>query len=95
MHAVDVNILTLCTSRLIYHLPLNINMCNTDEMCMNIQMSKYKSDYFGVYTQVFNDTKDNKMIIFNNTHTAAGENQIFNITYMSAGGNQNMASIKE
>ena len=57
-------------------------------MCMNIQTSKYKSDYFGVYTQVFNDTKDNKMITFNNTHTAAGENQIFNITYMSAGGNK-------
>ena len=55
---------------------------------MNIQMSKYKIDYFDVYTQVFNDTKDNKMIIFNITHTPAGENQICNITHMPAGENQ-------
>ena len=57
-------------------------------MCMNIQMSKYKRDYFGVYTQVFNDTKDNKMITFNITHTPAGVNQICNITHMPAGENQ-------
>ena len=63
-------------------------MCNTDEMFMNIQMSKYKRDYFGVYTQVFNDTKDNEMITFSITHTPAGENQIFNITHMPAGENQ-------
>ena len=63
-------------------------MCNTDEMCMNIQMSKYQSDYFGVNNQVFNDTKENKMITFNITmitHTPAGENQIINITHMPAG----------
>ena len=63
------------------------SMCNTDEMFMNIQMSKYKIDYFDVYTQVFNDTQDNEMITFKITHTPAGENQIFKITHMPAGEN--------
>ena len=63
-------------------------MRNTDGMFTNIQMSKYKIDYFGVYTQVFNDTKDYEIITFNITHTPAGENQIFNISHMSAGWNQ-------
>ena len=57
-------------------------------MFMNTQMSKYKRYYFGVYTQVFNDTKGNEMITFNITHIPAGENQIFNITHMPAGENQ-------
>ena len=81
-----MSILTVCTSRLLYHLPLNIHMCNTDEMFMSIQLSKYKSDYFGVYTQGFNDTKDNEKITFNITHTPAGENCRWN---------SNMASITE
>ena len=63
-------------------------MCNTDEMFMNIQMSKYKRNYFGVYTQLFSDTKDNEIITFSITHTPAGENQIFNITHVPAGENQ-------
>ena len=55
---------------------------------MNIQISKYKRDHFGVCTQDFNDTKDNETITFNITHAPAGENQIFNITHMPAGENQ-------
>ena len=35
------------------------------KMFMNIQMSKYKRDYFGVYTQDFNDTKENETLTFN------------------------------
>ena len=62
-------------------------MCNTDEMFTNIQMSKFKIDYFNVYTQVFNDTQYNEIITLNITHTPAGENQIFNITHMPAGEN--------
>ena len=63
-------------------------MCNTDEMFVKIQMSKYKRDYFHVYTQVFNNTKENEINTFNITHTPAGENQIFNITHMPADENQ-------
>ena len=57
--------------------------CAWTSRCQNIK------DYFGVYNQVFNDTKENEMITFNITHTPAGENQIFNITHMPAGPAEN------
>ena len=41
-----------------------------------------------MYTQVFNDTKDNGMITFNIAHAPASENQIFNITHMPGGENR-------
>ena len=74
-----MNILSVRASRLIYHpSPLNLQMRIIVREHPDV---KYKRDYFGVYAQDFNDTKDNGTITVNITHTPAGQNQIYNITH--------------